>query len=215
MTQTQVLGRTGRLASPDGQYSPIALSPHGEVLIKGGSYEAAKAGRLVVGTSATGGIAIIAAATGGGHPTLWNPEGSGRIISVRRLLLGYVSGNNAPTSLAWNVTKNAGAVPATGAAIPTAVKVDVESAMAGGVADSKARWSPTTNTFTAAPAFYRPIGLSLFTGVAATAVAPWIWGEEYDGDLLIAPSTAISLVTQAATTTSLFRITVVFEEVDE
>ena len=215
MDQIQVLGRTGTLDSPEGQYAPIALDPTGRVLVKGSSYSAAVNGRLLVATSATGGIAIIAAATTGGHPTLFNPLNSGRIVSVKKLLLGYVSGNNAPTSLAWNITTGAGSQAATGSAILTATAVAAQSAMAGGVVDQKAIWSPTTNTFTAAPAFYRPTALSLFTGVAATAVAPFTWGEEYDDDLLIAPGTAISLVTQAATTTSLFRITVLFEEIDE
>jgi hypothetical protein len=213
--QIQVLGRTGTLTSPEGQYAPLALATDGRLLVKGGDYVAAKAGRLLVGVSASAGIAIIAAATGGGHPTLFNPLNSGRIVSIRKLLLGYVSGNNAPTSLAWNITENAGSQAATGAAIPTATAVAAKSAMAGGLVDQKSIWSPTTNTFTAAPAFYRPCGLSLFTGVAATAVAPWMWHEHYDDDLLIAPGTALSLVAQAATTTALFRVGVVFEEVDE
>ena len=184
------------------------------IQLHGKHYAAAKANRLYVGSSATGGIAIIAAAAGGGHPTLWNPQGSGRLLSIKRLLLGYVSGANAPTSLAWNVTENAGSGAATGGIIATATKVAVVNAIAGGPVDSKAIWSPTVNTFAAAPTFYRPTNLSLFTGVAATAVAPFTWGEEYDDDLMISEGTALSLVTQAATTTALFRITVVFEEKD-
>lgn len=184
--------------------------------IHGKYYEAARKGRLFVATSATGGIAIIAAATAGGHPTLFNPSPSGRNISVVSLSLGYVSGNNAPGSLAWNYVKDAGAGAQTGVSSPilTATKVAVESALLGGPVDSKAVWSPTTNTFTAAPTFGRPIKLSLFTGVAATATIPYAWGEDYDGALNIAPGNAICLVTQQATTTSLFRVTVVFEEID-
>ena len=177
-------------------------------------YDSARRGRLFVATSPTGGIAIIAAAAGGGHPTLWNPAGNDRNLSVVSLALGYVSGNNAPGSLAWNHTLRAGAEPATGGRIPTATRVDVQSAMVGGPIDSSAIWAPTVNTFTAAPVFGRPIKLSLFTGVAATAVAPFAWGEDYDGTLNIAPGAAISLVNVAATTTSLFRVTVVFEEID-
>lgn len=185
--------------------------------VHGKHYEASRKGRLFVAASATGGIALIAAAAGGGHPTLYNPLGSGRILSVVSLRLAYVSGANAPGSLAWNYTKDAGAQAATGAssAILTAAKVAVENSMLGRGVDSKAIWSPTTNTFTAAPAYGRPIGQSLFTGLAATAVAPFQMGEDYDGDLNIAPGAAISLVTVQATTTALLRITVVFEEIDE
>ena len=182
--------------------------------LHGKYYAMQKKGRLFVATSLTGGIALIVSATTGGHPTLWNPAGSGRIISVQKLALGYVSGNNAPGSLAWNIVENAGAGIATGAVIPTATRVEVESARAGGAVDSKAYWSPATNTFTVAPAFYRACNLSLFTGVAATAVAPFTLTEEYDGDLEISAGTALCLVAQQATTTSLFRVTVMFEEYD-
>ncbi len=190
----------------------------GRLLVADGRFEAAKRGRMVAASSATGGIAIIAAASGGGHPTLWNPAGSGRILEVLSLSIAYVSGNNAPGSLAWNIVKNTGAQAATGASNPilTATKVDVESAMIGGVVDSKMIFSPTTNTFTAAPVYGRPISLSLFTGVAATAVAPWQLQEKYDIDkLMVAPGTAICLVNVASTTTSLLRYTVMVQEHDE
>ena len=51
--------------------------------------------------------------------------------------------------------------------------------------------------------------------MAATAVAPFTLGEDYDGDNLIMPGTALSLVAQQTTTTALFRVTIVFEEIDE
>ena len=214
-TQQQILGRTGTQVTPDGVFAPPALTPDGILYSDGSKYVRGKAGRLFVATSATGGIALIVSATTGGHPTLFNPLGSGRILNVLKLSLAYVSGNNAPGSLAWNVTEGAGAQAATAAAIKTATKVDVVSARAGGLVDSKAIWSPTTNTFTAAPTFYRPTDLSLFTGVAATAVAPFKMSEEYDGDLQVAPGTAISLVSVQSTTTSLFRVGILFEEIDE
>ena len=184
--------------------------------LHGRHFHAANNGRLFLANSATGGIALIVAATTGGHPTLFNPKGSGRTLSIRRLNLGYVSGANAPGSLAWNIVENAGAdIGPAGAAILTATRVAVVSAKAGGAVDSKAYWSPTTNTFTAAPVYYRPVGLSLFTGVAATAVAPFSLFEDYDGDLLITPGTALCLVTVQATTTSLLRVGLIVEEVDE
>lgn len=183
--------------------------------LHGRHFEATRNNRMFIATSATGGIALIVSATTGGHPTLWNPLGSGRILNIKRLLLAYVSGTNAPGSLAWNLTSPAGAQVATAGAILTATAVAVVNAAAGGPVDSKAIWSPTTNTFTAAPTYYRPTNLSLFTGAAATAVAPFTLGEEYDGDFLVLPGAAVSLVSVQATTTSLFRVMVLFEEVDQ
>ena len=182
----------------------------------GGKYAAAaRRGRLFLATSAQAGIALLVAATTGGHPTLWNPLGSRRVISIRRLDLSWLSGNNAPTGLEWDSTLNAGSQVGTASPILTATKVAVLNANVGDAVDSKAIWSPTTNTFTAAPAFAYPAGISLFTGIGTTAVAPFVLSQDYDGGLRIPPGTALSLCSRAATTTSLFQVGIVFEEEDE
>ena len=199
----------------------ITLSPADRALLTadrhGQNYNAARNDRMFAGLSATGGIALIAAAAGGGHPTLFTPAGSKRVISIKALKLGYVTaGANAPGSLAWNITENAGAnIGPAGAAILTATRVAVRNLQVGSVKLGVAYWSPTTNTFTAAPVYHRPIGLSLLTAISTTAVAPFPWREYYDGDNLIMPGAALSLVTVQATTTALFRVCVEFEEVDE
>lgn len=216
MDITQLQLPTGRGGySPPGTYQSPRVATYGETLTRNDKYAATAAGRVCIAASATGGIALIVAATTGNHPTLWNPAGSGRNYNICKLLLGYVSGNNAPGSLAWNITTAAGAAIATGAPIVTFTTVAVQSALAGGKLDSTAQWSPAVSTYTVAPAFYRLIGLSLFTGIAATAVAPFQMEEKYDGDFVLAPGCALSLVTQQATTTSLFRVAVIFEEIEQ
>lgn len=164
------------------------------------------------GVSASAGIALIVPATTGNHPTLWNPSDSGRLLSIVRLELSYVSGNNAPTALEWAATLATGPSVATGAPILTLTRV-APVGVVGGPVDNKGVWSPTVNTFTAAPVFLRPTGLSLFTGVAATAVAPFVLRADYDGDLVLAPGVAISLCSQATTTTALFQVAVTWEEI--
>jgi hypothetical protein len=124
-----------------------------------------------------------------------------------------VSGANAPGAIEWAATKNTGSAVATGAPIATLTRVAPEAGLLGGAVNNVGVWSPTTNTFTAAPVFCKSAGLSLFTGVAATAVAPFRLSAEYDGDFAVAPGCAISLCTQAATTTALFQVTVIWEEV--
>ena len=164
------------------------------------------------GVSASAGIAIKVPATAGGHPTLWNPEGSDVAVAVRRLALSYVSGANAPTALEWAFVDGAGSSAATGAPIATATLVASVGRLGRG-SDALARWSPTTNTFTAAPVFNRPTGLSLFTGVAATAVAPFSAIVTYDEDeFVLDEGTAICLCTQAATSTALFQVGVTWAE---
>jgi hypothetical protein len=174
-------------------------------------YEQNVRGHLYTGTSASTGIALIAPAAGGGHPTLWNPAGSGVNVSVVKLMLSWVSGNNAPGAIEWAYVLNTGSSVATGAPIATATLVGPLGIL-GGTWTPKAKWSPTTNTFTAAPVFLRPTGLSLFTGISTTAVAPFTMIENYDGDFVIGPGTAICLCTQMATTTAVFQVGVTWEE---
>lgn len=167
--------------------------------------------RLYTGVSASGGIALIVPATTGGHPTLWNPSDSGRYLSIVRLALSWVSGNNAPTALEWAYTLNAGSQVATGGVIATATRVAPVGVL-GGNLDNKGIWSPTTNTFAVAPVFLRPTGMALFTGIGTTAVAPFVLRADYDGDFVIGPGTAVSLCSQAATTTAVFQVAVTWEE---
>lgn len=181
--------------------------------LHGKYYEQASRGSLYTGVSASGGIALIVPAAGGGHPTLWNPSDSDSNLSIVRLELSWVSGNNAPGAIEWAaVPGNAGSTHATGAPIATATRVSPVGVL-GGALSNKGIWSPTTNTFTAAPVFHRPAGMSLFTGIGATAVAPFMLRAEYDGDFVIAPGKAVCLCFQAATTTALFQVAVTWEEV--
>lgn len=165
------------------------------------------------GVSASAGIAIIVPATTGGHPTLWNPSDSGVNVHVRLLELSWVSGNNAPCAIEWAFVSNTGAAVATGAPIATATLVAPVGTIGQGV-NNKAKWSPTTNTFTAAPAFLRPAGISLFTGIGTTAVAPFTLRAAYEqDDFVLGPGSAVCLCNQTTTTTALFQVGVTWEEI--
>lgn len=170
-------------------------------------------GNVFVASTAAAGIALIVPATTGNHPTLWNPAGSGFNLDIVAVELTYVSGNNAPTALEWAITSPAGSAIATGGPIATFTNVAPVNALAGAAADAVAKWAPAVNTYTAAPVFYRSAGISLFTGVAATAVAPFPLIARYNGDFGIAPGAALSLCSQAATTTALFQVSVTYIKV--
>lgn len=169
------------------------------------------------GVSASTGIALIEPATTGGHPTLWNPAGSRVTLGIRRLELSYVSGDNAPIALEWAVVTQAGSTYATGAPIATATVV--APVRLGPVPTNKGLWVPTTNTFTAAPAYLRAAGIALFTGVAGTAVAPCLLCARYEAEeFVVGPSMAVCLCVahnagSNATTTALFQVGVTWEEV--
>jgi len=181
--------------------------------LHGKYYESARRGRMYYGSTVATGIALIVPATTGNHPTLWNPASSGVDVSIVRVELGYISGANAPGPIEWALTTNAGDTVGTGLAIVTFTQVASLPCRIGGDSNAKAKWAPAVNTYTAAPVFTRTASLNLFTGAAATAVAPFNFMREYDGDLVMAPGNALSLCTQTATTTALFQVTVVWEEI--
>lgn len=198
---TALNGRSGRMG--DVIYSEL----HGKYA------EQTRSGRTFFGVSASTGIALIVPATTGGHPTLWNPLGSGVNLSIIALELSYVSGTNAPTAIEWASTLNTGSTVATAAPIATFTNVVPTSSMIGSKFTSNAFWAPTVNTFTAAPVFARPTGLALDTMAAASTNAPFSMIVRYDGDLMLAPGVALSLCSQAATTTALFQVCCVWEEI--
>lgn len=211
----QIQLRAGLSATPTATYGSAAIDNQSRQIIRSDDYHANIGGRLFLATSATGGIALIVAATTGNHPTIWNPANSGVNINIKKLVLAHVSGTDAPTSLCWNIVTGAGTTVGTGLAIVTFTSVAVASAVAGGgLTNSKVQWSNAVSTYTAAPAYYRPVGLSLFTGADATASDPFQLEEKYNGDFIVSPGTAVCLVTKAATTSALFRITIIGEEID-
>lgn len=175
--------------------------------------DAMLSGRVFFGTNAVAGLALITTATTGGHPTLWNPAGSGVNLSILSLEISQVDGTNAPTSIGWYVTAAAGSTYGTGAPIATFTNVAPNPALVGSSNKSKALWAPTTNTFTAAPVFHANIPLNLYTCALATAAPGVIWKVDYNGALGIAPSTALSICSVAATTTSKMICKVTWEEI--
>ena len=170
--------------------------------------EAASRGQVFHAVVGTAGIALIVSATTGGHPTLWNPSGNvvnGEILSLE---LGWISGATAPTAIYWMLTANAGSQIGTAAPIVTFTQVAVVNALTNGAADAQLRFAPATNTFAAAPAFWKGTGIGLGTG--APTVVPSNITFDYDGKIILAPGNALSLCSQAATTTALYAVDITY-----
>jgi hypothetical protein len=68
-------------------------------------------------------------------------------------------------------------------------------------------WSPTTNTFTAAPTVIATTGINLGANPGAI-----ILQQDYDGQLAIYPGNAISLVYSVTTSTALYMVTAAIGE---
>jgi len=210
--RTVLEGRVGPQRLTDTQEAALRMGNAGELIVQelnGRYYEQAMRGNIFVYSTAAAGIALIVAAVTGNHPTVWNPTGSGYNFVPISITLGYVSGANAPGSLALFYTPNAGSAIGTAAPVVTFTHVAPVNALIGGGRASVMRWSPAVSTYVAVPTWLATLGISLFTGVAATAVAPFQLRYDFDGTLVLAPGNALHVTAIQATTTALFTVTIV------
>ena len=210
----RVEGHVGPSTTVDGQEG-IALRQgrNAELIVTnlhGRYYEQVSRGNTYYATSTIG---LIAAATAGGHPTLFNPLGSNVNLSVTHLHMAYASGTHVAGGVFWAYTLNCGASQATAGAILTFTRVASVNALIGSQNVAKGQWSPTTNTFTAIPVPFMGTGISETVITQASTENPNQIVISYDGTLVVAPGNAISLVHNAAGGAGLWYITVVWEEV--
>ncbi len=166
-------------------------------------YEAVKADRVFIYNMLS--QAILLSATTGNVPTIVNPASSGRNFVPLALRVAWISTAYTAGALAWAISRNVGSTFGTGAPIPTLTQVAQINARVGVNTNntSKMIWSPTTNTFTAAPVVFAATGI----GHVLTAVDT-VDNVVYNGEIVIEPGNALSLVYTVTTMTSLVTTTI-------
>ncbi len=166
-------------------------------------YEAVKADRVFIYTILS--QAILLTATTGNVPTIINPASSGRNFVPLALRVAWISTAYTAGALAWAISRNVGSTFGTGAPIVTATMVAQINARVGVNTNntSKMMWSPSTNTFTAAPVVFAATGI----GHVLTAVDTSD-NVVYNGEIVIEPGNALSLVYTVTTMTSLVSTTI-------
>lgn len=148
--------------------------------------------------------ALVLAATGGGHPTVINPTGSGVIWMPTYLTVTFISGTTVIGGVVMAETLAVGGGAATGAAIKTATLVAAISALRGSGAVARCQWSPTTNTFTAAPTVTYATSINLG---AAAPTGSGTYTHQFNGTYALYPGTAASVCYTVTTSTALFALT--------
>jgi len=149
--------------------------------------------------------AFLLSATTGGHPTVINPSGSGVIFVPTMLTATFISGTTVIGGVVVATTLNAGAGAATAAPIATATLVAPKPALRGGGGVAKCYWSPTTNTFTAAPVVEYATSLNFGAADPTNSGNPHT--HLFNGTLAYYPGTAMSICYTVTTSTALFAIT--------
>jgi hypothetical protein len=158
-------------------------------------FELAARGRIFVYPTAAAGVTF--AVAGNNLPTLWNPSGSNTMFIPLRVVLGYVSATNVAGHLAWAFQSNVGSAIGTAAPISVFTAITPVNGLIGGGRQPKVRFASTV-TFTTAPTYLRPVGLSTAALAATTAVPPFPMSFDEDGSLILMPGNALQLCGNAA-----------------
>lgn len=155
--------------------------------------------------------AILLSATTGAHATVINQFGSGVNFVPLSLRLSWTSGTTVIGSVLIAATTKVSAV-ATGVGSPilTATQAAPVNALIGSGNNPKTLWSPTVNTFTAAPTVIAAAGINL---APVDPISGFVGETRFDGSLVFAPGSAMSIVYSVTTTTALFHLTIIGMEV--
>lgn len=150
--------------------------------------EAAYRGNVYTAMTASGGVTPVSQAPAAGVGTtscfaLWNPKNSGKILSVLRSTMGYVSGTLGAGAILYVAHTNPAQAAITGTAI-TPVNCQLGNGSTG------AGLAFTTATVPASGALLRTL-CNLQASLASTAVAPWQVTDLVDGEFLIYPGAAL------------------------
>jgi hypothetical protein len=193
--------------------TPLRQDNYGSLVtsdINGVYGEQALQGNAYVYTTAS--QALLLSATTGGHPTVINPVGSGVIFVPTALRISFISGTTVIGGVVLGTTLNVGGGAATAAPIATATLVAKKTAAIGGNGSvvGGCLWSPTTNTFAAAPT------VDFATGINLGAAAPTGSGSyeaKFDASIMYYPGTAMSVCYTVTTSTALFAISILGLEI--
>ncbi len=159
--------------------------------------------------------ALLISATTGNCPTLWNPSNSGKIFIPKKLICTYLSGTTTIGSvlLAKTLTQAGTAVIATNGPIITFTSAVANAQTNGGLGATNAKatqmlWAPAVSTFVAAPTVF--MGTEINMGaVAPTNGGLGVSAHRFNGECIVWPGQALSIVYSVTTSTALFFVTLI------
>ena len=185
-------GRVGPQFVNDGSFSEVRTGKNGEVIYahgKGRMAEASMRGELFVASTAVAGVAP-GTALGTTPPfAIHNPDGSGILVSIMKVAVGYVSGTLGAGSLVW--AENPQTTVPTGGAELTANSLRL------GQAAGKAK-AYDESTISGTPTILRSSGINFGASLATTALMPVMVQDFVDGEFIVPENQVICLEAVAA-----------------
>lgn len=223
MSQTTygLVNAPSNTSTADGTNQPFLQGKQNELIVSalhGKYYTQAYRGNLFWGSTAVSGQTLsIVTATTNTCLILWNPQGSGKNVSLANITIGPSIAASTADAYGYGILLNAGAGIGTGA--PFSAFTPITATRGGGPISitgqgASAALLGSAATLTTASTFYRTLGAGVGTGaVSAQWVSPII-REDFDGTCIIPPGTAFfvgtTIVTSGQTGTA---VSCVWEEV--
>jgi len=210
------LSQVGPQNASDGAQIPQRAGSYGELIVNalGGKYmELCRRGYVFAAVGAAAAAVPIATALTN-SPTLWNPADSNKIVvplSVQ-LSLGVI-GTPVLQGFTISYLISTGSTVATGLPLATFTNITPTCLRLGQAATATTKFAGAVVTFTVQPARLMDLGFGhLLEGAAASGQLVSQFGFDFDGRLLMAPGTSISLGSTIATSTT-YWTTIIFAEI--
>ena len=173
----------------------------------GARHESASRGNIYIASTAVAGVAPGTALSTTPPLTIHNPAGSGVLVSILDIYVGYVSGTLGAGSLVH--ARNPQTTVPTGGTALTIVNAKLGTAAGQATAGQG-------HTVSATPTLVRPSGVILGASLASTAGLPALMHEKVDGGIVVPEDVvwAIQGVAAAGSTPKVM-ISVVWQEIPQ
>lgn len=176
------LDRTGALVKMDG----------------GGKWhEATRLGQMFTYSTPAAGVAVPIYSSTTQQCVLWNPPGNNKVFSVKSITFGYVSGTAVAGHYCLAVqTLQTNTISGTQSAIVLNHRLSGNVNANG--QNGQTLQLLTAVTLGAAATYFRALRLSQVVQAATATNAPWTYGEDVDGSILLMPGAALIVAANAA-----------------
>ena len=184
-------------------FSPTALlqGKHSDLIVSeltGKYYTAASRGLVYHGATALAGVTLTT--TGSTTMTfgLWNPAGSGKVLVPIKSRIGFAGATGTVTALAWSASNQLNANTAGTSAISAKTLITSVNGRIEVVGSASVGLLTSAATLAAAPTIVKYLGASWGAPVATTAAVFPTMIDDFDGELIIGPGSALWLTAATA-----------------
>ena len=207
-------------SATDGTTNPVLLGQQGDMLVSelhGKYYNQTKRGNVFFASTAATGVTISIFSNGSYTGlALWNPQGSGKNLSMIRTIWSQTTVATATAGLGYAWLVNAGSSIGTGQPLSAFSNTGVirGSAVCGtpGQGNSVVVNAPISATLTTAMTWGRSSPVTALIGANSTVAGLTLF-DDLDGTMIIPPGTFWAMTTTAASGSTAWALTAVWEEV--